>query len=197
MDSFTTLDLVFLGFACVGGILFIIRLVMMFVGLDADHGDVDVTAPDDLHVGDGDVGHAGTESDISFTLLSFQGLTAFFMMFGLVGLAMSRGSGFGAMPSLMVGAAAGLSTVWIIGKLFKFFSSLQESGTMNLNSAIGTEGIVYLTIPEDQPGKVRLVVHGSLRVMDAVSESKTRIPTDSRVRVTGLVNENVLVVEKV
>jgi hypothetical protein len=189
-SALTVLEKTFTVCAAVGGLLFLVRLVLMFAGGDAgDGGDVDFDA------GDGEIdGHDGSESDVAFKLLSFQGLTAFFMMFGLVGLAMSKDSGYGPFESVAVAGAAGLGTTWMLGKLFEAFNRVQHSGTIDLRRAVGEEGTVYLTIPADAPGKVRLVVQGRLKVVDAVSENRTPIPTDAHVRVVGLVNQNVFVV---
>jgi hypothetical protein len=196
-EALTALQKVFAVFATFGSTLFVIRMVMMFAGMDGESdGDVDGDLDGDMD-GDAHGDHADANaSDISFSLLSFQGLTAFFMMFGLVGLAMSKGSGFGAVASIPVATAAGLSTVWIISRLFKLFNSLQSSGTLNLKSAIGQEGKVYLTIPENESGQVQLAVQGHLKVMSAVSEDKRAIPSDALVKVVGLVGGNVLVVKK-
>ena len=96
LTGMTGLDKLFLACAVFGGILLAIRMVLQFVGGgdgdvdgDVDVGmDVDVDA--DMDVGDGDVSIA--DSGASFRLLTLQGLTGFFMMFGLVGLALSRQS---------------------------------------------------------------------------------------------------------
>lgn len=190
------MDKFFAVFAVIGTVLFSIRLVLMFLGVggDEDGSDAGGDAPDMV---DGDTSdHPSQDTDAAFTLLSFQGLTAFFMMFGLVGLAMSRGSGQTAWWSLTAATAAGLLTVWFISKLFRWFGSLQHSGTINLNNAVGQEGRVYLSIKDDHPGKVELTVQGHLKVMDAVSEDGSTLSTDTRVLVTKLINGNVLVVRK-
>ena len=198
INSLSTIQQIFILFAAIGSVLFLIRMIMLFIGMgdDGDAGDMDGGDGDvDMDHGDGDMDHA--DSDASFSLLSFQGLTAFFMMFGYVGFAMSRGSGYGIGLSLGAGTAAGLLTVWIVQRLFNFFSKMQNSGTMNLNNAIGQEGTVYLNIDENKPGKVRVTVQGHLKVMEAISLDGKSIPTDSRVKVVKLVNANVLVVEKI
>jgi hypothetical protein len=193
--ALSVLEKTFAVCAGIGGLLFAVRLVLMFAGGDAhDGGGADV----DVDAGGGDVDHHdGTDSDIAFKLLSFQGLTAFFMMFGLVGLAMSKDSGYGPFESVAVAVAAGLGTTWVIGKLFEAFNKVQHSGTINLNNAIGQEGTVYLSIPADAPGKIRVVIQGRLKVVDALSEDKKPIPTDAHIRVVGLVNENVFVVRQI
>lgn len=184
------LDKFFAVFALIGSLLFIIRLVLLFSGMGGDDDSGDIS--DDGDVSD----HDSSDSDVAFNLLSFQGLSAFFMMFGLVGLAMSRGSGFGALPSMSVATGAGLFTVWIISKLFRLFGMLQHSGTLNLKNAIGQEGRVYLTIKDNHPGQVEVPIQGHLKVMNAVSEDGQTIPTDTQVVVVKLISGNVLVVEK-
>lgn len=212
-QSLTILEKVFTFAAGFGGFLFLIRIVLMFVGMgdsdvdadgggdidadggdfDADGGDMDADGDVDGHH---DAPHDGVGDMLSFKLLSFQGLTGFFMMFGLVGLAISRAY-LGSITAVIGGSVAGLALVWVTDKLFRFVGSLQHSGTMHMKNAINEEGTVYLTIPEGEGGKVRLNVQGRLKVLEAVSEDKSRIPTDARVRVVGVVNENVLVVKKI
>ena len=90
--SLSSLQWVFALSAMVGGLLFFIQLILMFLTGGGD---------DVMDLEDGaDVDHA--DADTSFKLLSFQGMTAFFMMFGLVGLAMNLGSGFGPGTSMIV-----------------------------------------------------------------------------------------------
>lgn len=213
-QSLTILEKVFTFSAAFGGFLFLIRIVLMFVGMgdsdvdadgggdiDADGGDFDADGGGDMDA-DGDMdGHHDAPADgvadmLSFKLLSFQGLTGFFMMFGLVGLAISRAY-LGSITAIIGGSVAGLVLVWVTDKLFRFVGGLQHSGTMNMRNALNEEGTVYLTIPANEGGKVRVNVQGRLKVVEAVSEDKEMIPTDTRVRVVGVVNENVLVVKKV
>jgi membrane protein implicated in regulation of membrane protease activity len=189
---------IFLACAILGGALFAVRLVMMFIGGDsdgdADAGGSDVDAGGDVH--DGDAHHDVVDSDVAFKLLSFQGITAFFMMFGLVGLAMSRGSGLHYAVSLLGAIAAGSATVWLTDRIFRSFGKLQSSGTLNLKNAVGQNATVYLTIKAESPGKVQVVVQGRLKTLDAVSNDKTEIKTDAKVKVVGVQANDVLVVER-
>jgi hypothetical protein len=215
IGALTSLQTVFFVFATLGGLLFVIQLVLMLVGvggddIDIDGGgaDIDVDAGADIDAGAGadidagaDVGtdadSAHADSDVGFKLLSYQGLTAFFMMFGLVGLAMNRGSGYGSGASIGVGLAAGAFADLVVASLFRLFSKLQSSGTMNLANAIGQEGRIYLTIRADEPGKIEVVVQGRLQVFDAVSEDGDEVPTDTRVKVVKIVSGNTMVVKRV
>ena len=187
--------------AVFGGILFVVRLILQFVGGDSG-GDSDVGAAAD--VGDVDVDGGFEDLDagaddayLSFKILSFQGLTAFFMMFGLVGLAMKRQTEQSAASSLVAATAAGLGTVWLIGLIFRKAAALQASGNINLRNAVGQEGEVYLTIPADGTGKARVTVQERLRIYGAISKDKVEIATGQRVRVVEVTPQDVLVVEKI
>ena len=196
-ESLTHLQQIFCIFAIIGAVLFIIQLVLILVGGgDADAG-ADVGGHDILD-GSGDA-HGGADhgdADTSFKLLSYQGLTAFFMMFGLVGLAMSRGSGQGALLSMGVAVAAGMLCMWLVAKLFVLFRGLQSSGTVNLDNAVGQVGRVYLTIKPGGTGQVEVAVQGHLKIYDAVSAENEAIPTDTAVKVTA-VRGSTMVVQKI
>lgn len=184
------LEIFFLICAVVGGIFVFIRLVTQFIG----GGDADIGA--DVHVEasvDVDAHHA--DSDIGFKFLSMHGLTSFFMMFGLVGFAMHRQSGAGAVASILAAMAAGFASVWIIGKLFAAVGKLQSSGTIPLKSAIGSKGTVYLTIPAGGTGKVMVEVRDRVREYSAVAKSGAEMKTGVLVTVVS-VNGDLLVVDK-
>ena len=185
LSNFTGLEIFFFICAVIGGSLFFIRLVLQLIG--ADH-DVDT----DFDVGN-DAGHG--DADISFKLLTMHGLTAFFMMFGLVGIALFRQSGAGAFVSISGGTAAGFATVWVIGKLFSSAKKLQSSGTVDIIGAIGCEGTVYTTIPANGTGSVQIIIKNRLREFDASSHTKEELKTGEKIKVVW-VNGNILTVEK-
>ena len=185
--EFSGLELFFIICAVIGGGLFIVRFaVQLFGGSDTD-------ADTDLQVGHADVDHV--DADVSFKLLTLQGLTAFFMMFGLVGFAMLRESHASGGVALASALAAGLGTVWLIGRLFTSVKKLQCSGTMDNACAVGEQGTVYLTIRAEGTGKVQVTLQGRPREFEAVAKDGAEIKTGERIR--GLeVNGSVLVVEK-
>lgn len=193
-DDYVGMEWFFLLCALIGGVLFIFRLILQFVGGDADvDGDIDI----DVDM-DGDIdADTGGDSDVSFRLLSLQGVTSFGLMFGLVGLAMMRQSGQDAVRALAVATAAGLATVWLMKWIFNKAKVLQSSGNIKMKNAIGKEGDVYLTIPSHGTGKARVSVQNHLKVWDATTDNNQEIKTGERVRVTGVVSGNVLIVEKI
>ena len=198
LSDMSGLEKIFAVCAVVGGVLFIIRLVLQFMS-----GDFDVDAADGLDGVDVlDGADAGVDAEIgdtdySFKLISFQGLTAFFAMFGLVGLAMLKQSGFSPLHSVMGGLAAGVATVWVMKKIFEMAMTLQSSGNIKLKNAIGAEGTVYLTIHGGDTGKVRITVQNHLKVLNAKCDSDEEIKTGEPVRVVRVMSGSILVVEKV
>ena len=118
------------------------------------------------------------------------------MMFGLVGLALYRESQVGILFSMVGAIMAGAASVWIIKKLFGVFGKLQSSGTIEIDSAVGAQGNVYLKIPQGGVGRVLVKVKNSLREFDASAVDENEIPSDTPIRVVW-VDGKVLVVEKI
>ncbi len=195
-DSLNAMEKVFFICAIVGGLVFLIRLILSLLG--AHHGDIDIGGHD-VDFGGHDSGftdHHG-DSDSSFKAVSIQGISVFFMMFGLVGLAMSRQSGYTAFFSMLGAIIAGILSFWLIGKLFKFMKQFQSEGNLDIRNAIGKEGTVYLNIPEQGDGVVQIEVQGTLRELSAVSADKISIKTGERVIVENITGNNFLVVRKI
>lgn len=185
-SDFNGLEMFFLICAIIGGFFVLMKLILQFVGGDT-HTDVGV----DTDIGI-DTEHA--DSDVGFRLLSLHGLSAFFMMFGLVGLALYRQSQVGVIISIVGAVVAGMISVWIIGKLFQGAVNMQSSGTLKTTDAVGSTGIVYLNIPEGGTGRVSLNFQNRLREFDACEQNGAFVPTGTPVRVVK-VNANILIVE--
>jgi len=214
LSSMTGLEKLFLTCALFGGTLFVIRIVMQFIGgfgdvdteidaggveadfdIDADVGvDVDIDAEAQIDAGEGEA--AIEDSTASFRLLTLQGITGFFMMFGLVGLALLRQTRLSEGWAIFGAVLWGLFTLWIVAKLFQFMRNLQSSGTIDIRNAVGEEGTVYLTIPADGTGKAQVTIQDRLRVMDAVCQQGEEIKTGESIRVVRVVGDSTLVVEK-
>ena len=156
LGDVTGLDLLFASAALIGGILFIAWFFLLMVGglaggiLDGVGIDVDMGA------------------DLSFKAFTFQGIIAFILMFGLVGLALSR-SDQGDMMALFAGTVAGGASMWSMGKMFQAFHSVQSSGNMNIEHAVGQDGTVYMRIKPGEVGQIQVTIQGALRTLDAIA----------------------------
>jgi membrane protein implicated in regulation of membrane protease activity len=187
--TLTGTDRFFLTCAAAGAAGVLLRLktqVLGFAGGDmaaGDHGDMG-----------SDPGGADSHHFDGFKIISVHGLAAFFLMFGLVGLAMNRESRAPMIASILAGVIAGAVSVWIITKLFQMANKLQSVGNLDLGKAAGSRGTVYMQIPKGASGRVMLSVDGRQREMDAVSVSGEAMPTGAPVVVVRL-EENMAVVD--
>ena len=179
---------VFLVCAIVGGGLFILRSIMMLVGLgdDADHHDA----------ADGDVSGSEGSPVAALKLVTIHGLTAFLLMFGLTGFLMLRNNKEAVWGASVVAAVVGVVTMFIIAKIFQSSRKLQSDGTIYPKDMVGVEGSIYLVIRPGGIGKVQLTVRNALKVFDArAKDPATEIKTGERVKVVEA--GDVLIVEKV
>lgn len=190
MSGLSFIEIIYWASTIIGGTLFILRIITMFMGGVGDDG-LDAA----LDAGGHDLSGDHIEADTSFKLMSIQGLTSFFMMFGLVGLALLK-AGLPVLVTVIGGMVAGLITVAVTGLVFTQMKRLQTEGTINIENTIGKEGNVYLGIPKNGTGQVQIIVQGSLKIFDAVSKSRNTIATGEKVQVVGVASGNTLVVEK-
>ncbi len=186
IQNLSWIEIVYWASALIGGLLFLFRAALFFIVGDVDDLDFDTDGVIDASHGD---------TDISFKLLSLQSLTAFFMMFGLSGLAFINTEM--AIPfTILGGTAVGLFSVWVISFIFTFFKGLQSEGTLKIENAIGQIGSVYLRIPKSGIGQVRVTVQGGLKIFDARSASGQEIPSQSPVKVVQVQGSSTLIVER-
>lgn len=192
MADWTLLEKFFLTCGAVGGLLFLIRLGLLLMGID-HHGDVDAGGGD-FH--GGDVHDGVHDTDVGFKILTIQGVTAFFMMFGWVALAVARSTGSSFFLAVPAGFAAGAFAIYIMGWAMAAMVKMQSSGNLDIKKAVGQEGHVYLTIQKGGSGVVTVEVQNHLRELDAVASDQGEIKTGERVRVVA-VEGAVLVVDRV
>lgn len=195
-----------------GGAILLIRFVLFMIGLgDAGpHSGFDADAGMDhdfSSLGDhGDMSNLDGNTEMDHDLadhspgimsyLSLQSISGFFLMFGLVGIGTLQ-INLAPFLTLICGLAAGVFTAWSVTKIYRMMMKLQSSGTLNVDSALGKQGRVYLTIPANGSGVVSLTVQGALRNLDAVSEDGTVISTDSLVVVTKITADHMIMVRKI
>ena len=197
MNNLTSVETFYAFSAIIGGVLFLIRTILSLVGADAD-ADFDMSGAD---IGHDLQGHLGDHSGIdghgaSFNLFSMHSITCFFLMFGLIGLSLSK-AGLPELLTAIGGMASGAFTMLVVALIYYFMQRLQSDGTMKIETAVGKTGTVYLSLPEKGSGQVSIVVQGGLKQFDAISADKSRIPTGEEVRVVRVVNGKTLVVERV
>tara|TARA_B100000212_G_scaffold78761_1_gene56081 strand:+ start:1494 stop:2081 length:588 start_codon:yes stop_codon:yes gene_type:complete len=184
LGDVTGIDMLFAASALVGGILFTLYFFLLMIG------GIATDIFDGLFGIDVDMG-----ADASFKALTFQGIMAFLMFFGLAGLYVTK-SGGGPSPAILAGGAAGGLSMYATGKLFELFVNLQQDGTVELSEAIGAKGQVYLRIGDEGVGQVTVEVNEAQRTFNAKSEDGTGIATGDFIEVVDTIGE-VLVVKRI
>jgi hypothetical protein len=210
------MDTLFLISAVLGGTIFLCQFLLGLVGLGGHHDvggdgvdfDHDFDAADH-HFGDHDTdGHdaegahdhdLGSESATSWFVgvLSFRTIVAGMTFFGLAGLAANA---HGAHPagSLAAAVAAGIAAIYSVAWTMRLLSRLKADGTVQIENALGSTAVVYLTVPEKQSGKGKITVTVQDRTMEyeAVT-SHSALPTGMAVRIVSVVDPETVVVESV
>ncbi len=166
-------------------LLFVIQLILTFVGgdLDASTGDIDTNID------------AGIDFGLHF--MSVKNMIAFFALFGWSGLA-AIDAGLKTMVILLISFFAGTLMMVIMASIYYFMSKLTESGTLKMINAIGKIGDVYITIPAKKSGmgQVQVKIQGSLHTLEAMTEELEAIKTGSLIEVTDVVNDQILIVKQ-
>jgi len=163
--------------AIIGSLIFSVVMILAFVGGDADDIDADVEA--------------------GFQFISFKNLVGFFTIFGWSGIACID-SGLSTPLTIIISIMSGLLMMVIMAALFFFISKLSDSGTLNYKNALDAVGEVYLTIGADRSkmGKVSISVQGTLRELDALTDSLSELKTGTIVKVVDITSNGILIVDQ-
>jgi len=172
-------------FAIIFSVLFVFQtLYSLFVG-ETDDSSAIGTA--DSYIGD--------DTGIGHQFFTVKNLIAFFTMFGWAGIA-AYNSGLSKGLTIVIALVAGFTMVLIMVFLLRNVNKLKHSGTMQIKNALNEVCETYLFIPARRNGigKVHIRIQGSLHELDAITDDESQIPTGKIVKVTGIVNEQILLV---
>ena len=178
------------GVTLTASLIFIIQTILTFVGADADGGmDMDV----DTDPGFGDAANL----DGGANLYTFRNFVNFFLGFGWTAILLQ---GHIKSPALLilVAVCVGVALVALVMYLFKWLSSMQQTGNINVfNAAVGCQGKAYLPIPAARSGegKVQITINNAVREYDAVTDGDA-IRTGAQVKVVEVLDAGTLLVEE-
>jgi len=179
------------GVTLVATLVFLIQSIMTFIGADVDSDfdtDVDIAAD----------GSDLSNIDAGTNLYTFRNFVNFFMGFGW-SVIILQDSITSTFVLVFVSLLIGIALVALVMYLFKWLSSMQQSGNIDVKqSAAGCEGKVYLAIPAERKGsgKVQINIDGAVREYDAVTDSGA-LPTGASIRVVEAIDSNTLLVEEI
>ena len=177
-------------------LIFIIQTILTFLGADADSTGLDGADFDSggLDMPDGADGEMGSGSN----LYTFRNLINFLLGFGWADILLQD-----TIPSngwrIVVSVAVGAFLVALVMYVFSLLGKMQQSGNINVyKSAVGCQGTVYLTIPAARTGegKVQISINSSVREYNAQTEEDSPIATGTPIKVTEVINDSTLLVEK-
>ena len=182
--SLTLAAKIYWGLAVPFTILFVLQMLFSFFG-GGEHPD--------------DTPDADVESDhgIPFQFITFKNMVGFFTIFSWTGI-VCLDAGFSNGLSILIATFAGLAMMSLMAGIYYGISRAGADGTMKFSKAIGQEGEVYLTIPSMRKGagKVQIMIMGSFRTLDAMTDADHDIPTGKMVSVSAIINDSILLVNE-
>ena len=187
-NSLTDLQRIFAFIGIPATLVLIVQTVLLLFGI----GDGD--DPTDI---DGDGIPDGDTGDDGLTLFSVRGIVGMFCIAGWSGIVfidLGLSSATAIVLSLLCGAAA----LFGIAYLMKAVLKLQSNGTLQLGSAVGKTGQVYIPIPPKGTGrgKINIVVQDRYVELDAVTDSDDTLRTGETVRVISTDEMGLVMVER-
>lgn len=205
---------IFLFCAVIAGTVFVFQFVMTLVGFGMEGADITTDVPSDVHVdfgGHGDFQHGDMHHDAAhghhgstwlFGVLSVRTVVAALTFFGLAGLAALSALGDGVLNHIyatLIAVSAGAGAMFGVHFLMRTLYRLGADGKLQVTSAIGQTGTVYLPIPPKSSGlgKIHIRVQGRLTELAARSDSDDKLAAGTPVRVVGVVEGSTVRVEPV
>lgn len=184
-EGMSTFEQAYWIIAILGSIIFLIIFALTFIGAS----DVDMEADiSDVDADDGGVG---------FQFFTFKNVIAFFTIFGWTGI-LCIDNELSTIVTIFISSFAGLLMMILTSLLFFWMHKMAESGTLRIKNAIGAIGEVYLPIGANRSsiGKIQIKVQGSLRELEAVTDSEEILSTSTIVKVVEIIGSELLLVEK-
>ena len=172
--------------AVLGGVLFLLWFALIMIGgITADIFD----------------GLFGTDfdamgADASFKALTFQGIMAFLMFFGLGGLYILEENSDANTLAIVVGSVTGFGSMYGTGKLFQLFVALQSDGTIDMDDSIGSVGTIYLRIPEGGVGQIQVESGNAMRTYNAKTDDGQPMATGEFAEVIDVISSTLIVKRK-
>lgn len=191
-------------------VIMLIFLILMMFGLHGDSFDGGVDAsgdfdPSGVAHGSFDASiHGDTDLFNHEPITSFSGLKIITVRGVLAFLSVGAWVAFLVNGSLnpwfasMFGIASGAIASILLAFAFRQMMKLESEGNIQLEYALGKTGSVYLRIPANKlgKGKVNLTIQEQFLEIDAITTESTDIKPGEAIVVTGVENENTLIVKR-
>lgn len=194
--SMSVLMKILWGITLTASLIFIVQTVMTFIGADSGgmdtdlDGDLSGDVPDSALEDPSNLGHTG------MNLYTFRNLINFLLGFGWTAIILNSRIK-STFLLVLISVLVGVGLVVAVMYLFKWLSSMQQTGTINLyKSAVDCQGSVYIPIPghREGEGKVQVTINDSVREYNALTDGDA-LKTGVQIRIVEVINANTVLVE--
>ena len=183
--------------ALVTSLIFLIQMVLTFIGIGDADTDVDFGGDADLGgdagFSDGDTLDTGGAMQL-FTIRNFINF--------LLGLGWGGVCLYSVIPNTivlsLVSILVGVLFVYIFLIIYRQLRKLERNGAYHIDDCVGQTVDVYLTIPSNRSGmgKVQISFSGSVQELNALTDSDAPLRSGSKVRVVEVIDGTTVLVEK-
>ena len=173
-------------------LVLLVQTILLLFGIGGD--DIDADGIDITEDGLGDTpGDGGADG---LALFSLRGLMAMAAVGGWSGLVM-HSADISLYVTVPLSLAFGFFAMVAIAYIMKMSMRLQSSGNLDLGSAIGKVGSVYIPIPPSMTGhgKINLTIQERFVEIGAVTKCSRKLKTGESVRVVATDEVGLVVVE--
>ena len=199
-SSLTALNQAFYVAAAFFSLVFIWQFFSSLIGLgggEADaHAGMDAHAGLDAHGVDTVSAAETIESVSAFRMLTIRALMAFCTLF-FWAAALYLDADKPVARALLYALGWGLAAWLIVTLLVNWMRGLAETGTQRLESCVGAAGTVYLNIPADGQGEVRVPVSEVISMVRARAAGGVEIKAGTPIRVVRMLSKTTVEVEPV
>ena len=191
-SSLTDLQRIFAFIGIPATLVLVVQTVLLLFGISGGHDDsCDLDGdgiPDDLESG----------HDDGLTLFSVRGIVSMFCVAGWSGIVFVD-FGMGTFETIILSAICGVAALFGIAYLMKAVLKLQSNGNIELGTAVGKTGQVYIPIPPKGMGrgKINITVQDRFIEVDAITASEDTLKTGEAVRVISTDENGLVMVERV
>ncbi len=136
-----------------------------------------------------------TDTDLSFRLLTVEGISAFFMCFGILGWVSFTQLHLELKISMCIAVLGGLLGLFLFAWLLSLTKKMEQIVPYNLETLVGKVGKAYVHFDPKGTGKIQIEFNSRLDTLDAVNNSEELIEAFTPVKVVKVEN-NIIYIEK-
>ena len=178
--------------ALITSLVFLIQMVLTFIGIGDADADTDFGG--DTDISDGSTLDAGG----AMQLFTMRNIINFLLGLGWGGVCL-----YSVIPNAVVLSIAailvGVAFVYVFILIYRQMRRFEKNGAFNIKECVGHTVDVYLTIPAKRSGsgKVQVSFYGSVQELAALTDSDSPIRSGAKVRILEIVDGGTVLVEKV